>query len=68
MAAAEAGLFSKGGFLKKYPHDFAYSRITVNHFERRDYRIRYAEESDLPALKRLELECWPPGYGPGLRS
>ena len=61
MAAAEVGLFAKCGFSKKYPMDLAYSRVTLNHFERRDYRVRYAEKSDFPALKQLEVECWPAG-------
>ena len=59
--AAEAGLFPKSGFSKKYPNDSTFCRMSLNHFERREYTIRHADEEDLPALNQLEKECWPVG-------
>jgi polyketide synthase PksM len=59
MAAAEAGLFPEPDFFRKYPKLLPYARITLNYFERRDYRVRYAREQDLPALEELENKCWP---------
>jgi len=59
MAAAEAGLFPRRDCLRKYPAFLPYCRITLNHFERRPYRVRLARGSDLAALVRLEEACWP---------
>jgi len=60
MAAAYANLFPKPGFLRKHPQTMPFTRITINHFERRDYRVRYAQEKDLPVLEQLEIQCWEP--------
>jgi acyl transferase domain-containing protein len=59
MAAAEAGLFPRRDSFRKYPVVLPYCRITLNHFERRPYRVRLARPSDLPSLLRLEEACWP---------
>ncbi|UCE07685.1 MAG: polyketide synthase, partial [bacterium] len=61
MAAGEAGLFLDHRFSRKYPKTLPFSRITLNYFERRDYRIRYAQVQDLPNLEKLEKQCWEPG-------
>ncbi len=58
MAAAEAGLFPRKELFRKYPHTLPFSRITLNYFEHRNYRVRYAQEKDLPALTDLEQQCW----------
>ena len=63
MAAAEAGLFSQRRNSQKYPNFFPYSRITLNAFEKRPYRVRLARTDDLPALLRLEEACWPEATG-----
>ncbi len=59
MAAAEVGLFPKSKFSVKYPKTFSFSRITLNYFENRPYKIRHPHLSDLPALINLETQCWP---------
>jgi len=59
LAAAEAGLFPQHKFSKKYPKTFSFTRITLNWFEKRPYKIRPAYPSDLPALIHLENQCWP---------
>jgi len=58
MAAAEAGLFPVKECFRKFPKLLPCSRITLNRFERRPYRVRPAQHSDLPALLRLEEACW----------
>lgn len=58
MAAAEVGLFPKNQFGRKYPKIFPFTRITLNWFEKRPYTIRQPNLSDLPALVKLEAECW----------
>ncbi|MBW4594596.1 MAG: SDR family NAD(P)-dependent oxidoreductase [Brasilonema angustatum HA4187-MV1] len=58
MAAAEVGLFPKNKFGRKYPKIFPFTRITLNWFEKRSYTIRQPNLSDLPALVKLEAECW----------
>ncbi|BAZ21406.1 hypothetical protein NIES4073_22840 [Kalymmatonema gypsitolerans NIES-4073] len=59
MAAAEVGLFPKSKFSVKYPKTFSFSRITLNYFENRPYKIRHPHLLDLPALINLETQCWP---------
>lgn len=58
MAAAEAGLFTCRNSFKRYPKTLPFTRITLNYLEKRDYRIRYAQMKDLPALEKLEQKCW----------
>ena len=60
LAAAEAGLFPKLSFAKRYPQTLPYSRITLSYFEKRPFTLETAKLSDLPALMRLEAECWEP--------
>ena len=59
LAAAEAGLFPNPTYFKKFPRHLPATRITLNLFERQDYRVRLAMIDDLPALLRLEEACWP---------
>ena len=59
MSAAEAGLFPRPGFSRKFPAAFPFTRITINWFEKRPYAIRHARLDDLPELVRLEEKCWP---------
>ncbi|QMT25920.1 beta-ketoacyl synthase N-terminal-like domain-containing protein [Bacillus velezensis] len=61
MAAAEIGLFPKPDTCNKYPKTLPFGRITLNHFMRREYCVRYAQEKDLPALELLEKKCWEQG-------
>jgi acyl transferase domain-containing protein/acyl carrier protein/ribosomal protein S18 acetylase RimI-like enzyme/ubiquinone/menaquinone biosynthesis C-methylase UbiE len=58
LAAAEAGLFPNPTYFKKFPRHLPTSRITLNLFERKDFRVRLATTEDLPALLRLEDACW----------
>ncbi|MCB0583368.1 MAG: GNAT family N-acetyltransferase, partial [Phaeodactylibacter sp.] len=59
-AAAHAGLFLVAP-PRTYPQTLPFSRITVGHYSRRPYRVRYAMESDLEVLMQLESACWPAG-------
>ncbi len=59
MAAAEAGLFLGPEFSKKYPKTFPFTRITLNHFEKRSYTIRHPNLSDLSSLIDLASKCFP---------
>ena len=58
MAAAEAGLFPKSEAFRHYPQLLPYSRITLNHFEKRPYVVRHACLDDLSYLLELENQCW----------
>lgn len=59
LSAAEVSLFPKLDLSKRYPRTFPLTRITLNFFEKRPYRIRHAYLSDLTALVSLEVQCWP---------
>jgi malonyl CoA-acyl carrier protein transacylase len=59
MAAAEVGLFPNFEFSKRYPKTFPFTRITLNLFEKKPYKIRHPHLSDLDALVNLEAQCWP---------
>jgi len=56
-AAAEAALHPVQETMR-FPSHEPFTRITLNSFEKRDYRIRVAESSDLAQLELLEQECW----------
>jgi polyketide synthase PksN len=56
--AASVGLFPRAG-LRRFPKTLPFCRITLTHFEKRDYVVRPAEADDLPALVELERLCWP---------
>ncbi|MCR8936409.1 type I polyketide synthase [Brevibacillus laterosporus] len=58
LAAAEVGLFPHKQYFRKYPKAMPFSRITLNYFEQRDYKIRMAHEHDISVLRQLELQCW----------
>jgi hypothetical protein len=60
MAAAEVGLFPKQDCFCKYPKMLPFSQVTLSHFEQREYKVRCAQEADLPELEQLEKECWEP--------
>ncbi len=59
MAAAEAGLFAKPQFAKRYPKTLSFVRITSHYFEKMPYQIRHPRRADLTALVNLEVKCWP---------
>ena len=59
LAAAEAGLFVKPQFSRRYPKTLPFTRITSSYFEKRHYRIRHPRGDDLVALVNLETRCWP---------
>src|SRR6478672_347727 len=62
--AAEAGMFSREGHSFGFPKNLPFTRIPLNHFERRPYIVRSAHNEDLPALAQLNLvwtqgQSWP---------
>ncbi|MCP5006098.1 MAG: class I SAM-dependent methyltransferase, partial [Planctomycetes bacterium] len=57
ILAANVGLFSKVP-LRRYPKTLNFCRITLNHFEKRDYIIRHGAARDLKTLYQLEKLCW----------
>jgi acyl transferase domain-containing protein/NADPH:quinone reductase-like Zn-dependent oxidoreductase/acyl carrier protein/NADP-dependent 3-hydroxy acid dehydrogenase YdfG/ribosomal protein S18 acetylase RimI-like enzyme len=59
FAAAESGLFPRLDYARHYPKTLPFSRITLNWFEKRSYRLRPAFIQDLPALEALDHDCWP---------
>lgn len=59
FAAAESGLFPRLEFARHYPQTLPFSRITLNWFEKRSYRLRPALIQDLAALEALDHACWP---------
>jgi acyl transferase domain-containing protein/acyl carrier protein len=59
MCLAEAGLFPRRAFARRYPRALPFTRITLNWIERRGYRARHPHAADLPALAALEAACWP---------
>ncbi len=59
MAAAEAGLFAKTQYSKRYPRTLPFTRITSQHFEKRPYCVRHPKPEDLTSLIGLEAHCWP---------
>ena len=56
--AAEAGLFCRPGSWQRFPKNLPFTRISLNHFEKRPYSIRHAQSADLPELLAL-LVAWP---------
>ncbi len=56
--AANEGLFTKTQ-PNRYPKTLPFCRITLSHFEKRDYTIRYAAKHDLKDLYKLDRICWP---------
>ncbi|HTD56668.1 MAG TPA: GNAT family N-acetyltransferase, partial [Silvibacterium sp.] len=59
LAAAQAGFFSVGPQSGGAGAAGASAGVALLCFERRDYQIRLAGESDLAALEDLECACWP---------
>eukprot|EP01147_Barroeca_monosierra_P001227 gene1227-4437_t len=59
LTAAEAGLFPILSEARVYPRLQPFTRITLNRYVSRPYRIRMATQSDLPFLLDLEKLCWP---------
>ncbi|TNC79273.1 MAG: hypothetical protein C9356_20025 [Oleiphilus sp.] len=57
VLAANVGIFPRSQ-PKRYPKTLDYCRITLSHFEPREYTVRVAEENDLSSLCRLEELCW----------
>ncbi|MBA3773529.1 MAG: polyketide synthase dehydratase domain-containing protein, partial [Ramlibacter sp.] len=60
LGAAHDGWFAVPNEFRKYPAGPSPASMTLNRLERRGYTVRTARESDLPALMRLEEQCWPP--------
>ncbi|NEO80922.1 MAG: SDR family NAD(P)-dependent oxidoreductase [Moorea sp. SIO4G3] len=56
--AAEVGLFPRWEFSKRYPQNFPFSRITLNCFDKKPYKLRHPIIKDLPDLIALEALCW----------
>ena len=56
-AAAEVGLFLVPEFSQKFPKTFPFTRITLNHFQKKPYTIRHANLSDLDSLENLAIKC-----------
>ena len=61
MSMAWSGLLPKPDVFYRYPRSRATAEHTLGRFAVCDYRIRFAEEADLPTLVRLETACWAPG-------
>lgn len=59
LAAAEAGLFLSPEAFRSNAEEFPFTRSTLGRFEKRSYSVRHPRPEDLPALVRLEEECWP---------
>ncbi|MDE1483371.1 aminotransferase class III-fold pyridoxal phosphate-dependent enzyme [Xenorhabdus bovienii] len=57
LSAAKAGLFTPNAAIR-FPKSGRLSKVTLNHFETRDYQVRLAEITDLDALDKLEKLCW----------
>lgn len=58
ITAAKVGLFCRNQG-HRYPRTSRFVQVTTNHFEHRDYIVRYAQIADLPRLVELERQCWP---------
>jgi polyketide synthase PksN len=61
LAAAESGLFPQKEVSKHYPQTLPFTRITLNHFEKRIYTLHPAKIEDLTDLMTLEKKCWSAG-------
>src|SRR5262249_41929086 len=59
MAAAEAGLFPDWALFRQYPPRLPFTRITLSHFQKRDYTLRHPRAADVAALVALEARCLP---------
>lgn len=59
LAAAEAGLFARPTFARRYPAALPFTRISLNWFEKRPYRARLASAADIPSLMEIEAAAWP---------
>ena len=58
MTAAESGLFVNRANFDVFLQEFALSSMTLNHFEQKDYCVRYAGVADIEQLLALEHRCW----------
>ncbi|WP_167337408.1 SDR family NAD(P)-dependent oxidoreductase [Pseudomonas batumici] len=61
MGAAAVGLFAQMHSFHKFPQQKLFAQAVLSLLERRAYIIRYARESDVPALMVLEEQCWAAG-------
>ena len=59
MAAAEAGLFPDRASFRRFPGAAPFTRITLNRWCARSYRLRHPAEADVPRLHALERASWP---------
>ncbi|NVO09902.1 MAG: SDR family NAD(P)-dependent oxidoreductase [Bacteroidales bacterium] len=55
--AASVGLFNQYQ-VKNYPGIDSYCRMSLHHFSKRDYIVRFANKKDLKTLYQLEELCW----------
>jgi acyl transferase domain-containing protein len=60
LAMAEVGLFPRAGTLVRSPRNLPFTRITSAWYERRAYRVRFAEMADIDALLSLDEAGWAP--------
>jgi acyl transferase domain-containing protein/ubiquinone/menaquinone biosynthesis C-methylase UbiE/acyl carrier protein len=56
LCAAEAGLFCRD--VLGFPKNMPFTRISLNHFQKRPYAVRHAREEDLPSWHELP-QAWP---------
>lgn len=61
MSMAHGGLLPESDSFHRYPKARTRAEQTLGLFKTRDYRIRLADQADMPMLVRLEEECWAPG-------
>lgn len=61
QVAAEAGLFCDSEFHHRFPRAFPYTRVSLNWFRKKTYKLRYATPEDIPSLLELETLCWADG-------
>jgi acyl transferase domain-containing protein/enoyl-CoA hydratase/carnithine racemase/acyl carrier protein/NAD(P)-dependent dehydrogenase (short-subunit alcohol dehydrogenase family) len=57
ILAANAGLFNRYQ-VKRYPELSGFCGVSLHHFTKRDYIIRFATVEDIESLVQLEELCW----------
>jgi len=59
LCGAEVGLFPRTRFSRGFPARLPFTRVSMNWFEKKPYRIRHPRLQDLEDLLALESRCWP---------
>lgn len=59
QALASAGLYPRHESLRRYPKTLPVARIVLQHIERKPYRIRLMNLSDVQPLLEIDRACWP---------